>query len=176
MSNILSRFSELKAFMKSIFRIPFSGFFWLSMRFRKTCAAISVPRLVPQPNCVPWKSIRRWSVAKELTHFEHIRRSVFPTTIGRTPPSFFRRPISLAPKKKGLNPTGILPSKTKISTLVSFWRNSLPIGPLHFAMRSSYNWGTSRLGLPDYPEGKELIAFATVGSNTIKLSSTTYWA
>ena len=154
----------------------FSGFFSFSMRFRETCAAISAPQLVPKPNCVQWKSVRRWSVAKELTHFEHIGRSLFPTAIGRTPPSFFRRPISLAPKKKGLNPTGILPSKTIFSTLVSFWRNSLPKGPLLFAMRSLYNWGTSRLGPPDNPEGNELIAFATVGSNTIKLSSTTSWA
>ena len=35
MSNILSRFSELKAFLKSIFRITFSGFFSFSIRFRK---------------------------------------------------------------------------------------------------------------------------------------------
>ena len=146
------------------------------MRFRKTSAAISAPRLVPQTNCVPLKSIRRWSVAKELTHFEQIRLSVFPTAIGRTPPSFFRRPICLAPKKKGLNPKGILPSTTIFSTLVSFWRNSLPMGPLLFAMRSLYNWGTSRLGPPDDPKGKELIAFATVGSNTNKLSSTIRWA
>ena len=89
---------------------------------------------------------------------------------------FFRRPISLAPKKKGLKPTGIFPSKTIFSTPVSFWRNSLPMGPLLFAMRSLYNWGTSRLGPPDDPEGKDLIAFATVGSKTIKLSSTTCWA
>ena len=86
-----------------------------------------------------------------------IRRSVFPTATGRTPPSFFRRPISFAPKKKGLNPTGILPSKTIFSTLVSFWRNSLTMGPLLFAMRSLYNWGTSRLGSPGDPEGKELM-------------------
>ena len=136
------------------------------MRFRKTCAAISAPRLVLQPNCVPWISIRRWSVAKELTHFEHIRLSVFPTAIGQTPPSFFRRPISLAPKK-GLNHTGTLPSKAIFSTLVSFWRNSLPMGPLLFATRSLYNWGTSRLGPPDDPEGKELIAFARVGLNKL---------
>ena len=43
------------------------------------------------------------------------------------------------------------------------------MGPLLLAMRSLYNWGTSRLGPPDDPEGKELIAFATVGSSTIKL-------
>ena len=48
--------------------------------------------------------IRRWSVVKELTYFEHIRRRVFPIAIGRLPPSFYRRPISLAPKKKGLKP------------------------------------------------------------------------
>ena len=135
--------------------ITFSGFFSFSVSFRKTCAAISARRLVPQPNCVPWKSIRCWSsVTKELTHFVHIRRSVFPTAIGRTPPSFFRRSISLAPKKKGLNHTGILPSKTIFSTLVSFWRNSLPTGPLLFAMRSLYDWGTSRLGPPADPEGR----------------------
>ena len=153
MSNILSRFSELKAFLKSIFKIMFSGFFSFSMRFRETCAAISAPQLVPKPNCVPWKSVRRWSVAKELTHFEHIGRSLFPTAIGRTPPSFFRRPISLAPKKKGLNPTGILPSKTIFSTLVSFWRNSFPKGPLLFAMRSLYNWAQVGSVLPTTQKG-----------------------
>ena len=79
------------------------------MVFRKTCAAVSAPRLDPQPNCVPWKSIRRWSVAKELTHFEHTRRSVFPTKIGRTAPSFFRRPISVAPKKKVSTLQGLCP-------------------------------------------------------------------
>ena len=111
--------------------------------------------------------------SRRSSHFEHIRHSVFPTAIGRTPLSFFRRPISLAPMKKGLNPPGILPSKTIFSTLVSFWRNSLPMGPLLFAMRSLSNWGTSWLGPPDDPEGKEFIAFATVASNTSKLSSTT---
>ena len=176
MSKILSRFSELKAFLNSIFRITFSGFCSFSMRFRKTCAAISAPRLVPQPNCVPWKSIRLWSVAKELTHFEQSRRRVFPTAIGRIPQSFFRRPISLAPKKKGLKPTGTLPFKTIFSTLVSFWRNALPTDPLLFAIRSLYNWGTSRLGPFEDPEGKELIAFATMGSNEIRLSSTFCWA
>ena len=118
------------------------------MRFRKTCAAISTPRLVPQPNCVPWKSIRRRSVSKELNYFEHIRRRVFPTAIGRIPPSFFRRPISLAPKKKDLKSTGTLPSKTMFNTLVSFWRNSFPTDTLPFAIRSLYSWGTSRLGPP----------------------------
>ena len=100
MSKILSRFSELKAFLKSIFRITYSGFCSFSMRFRKTCAAISPPRLVPQPNCVPWKSIRRWSVAKELTHFEHIRRRVFPTAIGRILPSFFPKTDKFSTKEK----------------------------------------------------------------------------
>ena len=80
---------------------------------------------------MPWKSFRRWSFAKEPTHFEHIRRKVNPTAIGRIPPSFFRRPISLvSKKKKGLKPTGTLPSKTKFSTLVSFCSNSLPMGSL----------------------------------------------
>ena len=102
--NILSRFSQFKTILKSIIRITFSVFFWLSMRFRKTCAAISAPRLVPQPICVPWKSIRRWTVAKELTHFEHIPRSVFPTAIGRTPLSFFRRPITFITDRKRSQP------------------------------------------------------------------------
>ena len=80
------------------------------MRFRKTCTAISAPRLVPQPNCVPWKSIQ---------HFEHIRRNVFPIAIGRNPPSVFRSPISLAPKKKGLNPTGICPLRQYLVRLLA---------------------------------------------------------
>ena len=89
---------------------------------------------------------------------------------------FFRTPIRLAPKKKCLEPTGTLPSKTMFNTLLSFWRNSLPTDPLLFAIRSLYNWGTSRLGPPEDPEGKELIAFATMGSNIIRLSSTFCWA
>ena len=146
------------------------------MRFRKTCAAVSAPRLVPQPNCVPWNQFVVGSVTKELTHFEQIRRSVFPTASGWTLSSFFGRSLrlSLAPKKNDLYPTRILQEiKTIFSTLVSFWRISLPMGPFLFAMRFFYNWGTSRLGPPDDPEGNELIAFAIVGSNTIKLSSTT---
>ena len=105
--------------------------------------------------------------SRRSSHILSIFDSAFPTAIGQTPPSFFRRPISLAPKKKGLNHTGTLPSKAIFSTLVSFWRNSLPMGPLLFATRSLYNWGTSRLGPPDDPEGKELIAFARVGSNKL---------
>ena len=75
--NILSRFSELKAILKSIFRITFSGFCSYSTRFRKTCAAISTPPLVPQPSM------------EINSSFEPIRRRVFPTAIDRVPPSFF---------------------------------------------------------------------------------------
>ena len=40
---------------------------------------------------------------------------------------------------------------------------------LLFAIKSLYNWGASRFdSFPaDDPEGKELIAFATMGSNEI---------
>ena len=59
---------------------------------------------------------------------------------------FFRRPISLAPKKKGLKPTGTLPSKTIFGTLVSFWRNSFPTDPLLFAIQLGHNWGLCTTG------------------------------
>ena len=88
-SNILSRFSELKAFLKSIFRITFSGFFSFSMRFRKTCTAILAPRLVPQPTCVPWKSIRHWSLAKS----SHIL-SIFDAACFQPQLVELRRPFS----------------------------------------------------------------------------------
>ena len=89
---------------------------------------------------------------------------------------FFPKTIKFSTKEKGLNHSGTLPSKTIFSTLVRFWRNSLPKGPLLFAIRSLYNCGTSRLGPLEDRESKELTAFATVGSNVIRLSSTTCWA
>ena len=62
--------------------------------------------------------------------------------------------------KNGVKRTRTLPSRTMFSRFLSFWRNLLSMGPLLFAIRSLYNWGTGRLVPPDDPEGKELIGFS----------------
>ena len=128
----------------------------------------SAPRLLPQPNCVPWESFHRWSVPKELTHFEHFWRWVFPTA------KWSSSAVLLAPRKKVSNLQGCCPLRHYlVHLLASGGTRSLPLGSLLSAIRSLYSRGRSRVGPSEDSRGKNLSAFATVGSNVIKLTSKT---
>ena len=107
-----------------------------SIRFRNECAAISAPRLVPHPTCTFPKKFCRSERALLPAHLDAIRLSVLPMAIGLNPTSIFMRAMSLAPKKKGLSGSGILPSPMRFISLVSDFRKLSPSLPFDLLTRS----------------------------------------
>ena len=107
-----------------------------SIRFRKDCAAISAPRLVPHPTCTFPKKFCRSERALLPAHLDAIRLSVLPMVIGLNPPSIFMRAISFAPKKKDLKGSGILPCPMRFISLVSDFRKLSPALPFDLRTRS----------------------------------------
>ena len=97
-----------------------------SIRFRKECAAISAPCLVPHPSCTFPKNFCRSERALLPAHLDAIRLTVLPMAISLNPPSIFMRAISFAPKKKDLRGSGNLPSPMRFISLESDFRK---LGP-----------------------------------------------
>ena len=113
-----------------------------SIRFRKECAAVSAPRLVPHPTCTFPQKFYRSERALLPAHLDTVRLSVLPVAIGLNPPSIFMRALSLAPKKKGLRGSGILPCPMRFISLVSDFRKLSPALPFDLLTRSLKICGT----------------------------------
>ena len=129
-----------------------------SIRFRNECAAISAPRLVPHPTCTFPKKICCSERALLPAYLDAIRLSVLPMAIGLNPPCIFMGAISIAPKKKGLRGSGILPSPMRFISLVSDFRELSPPLPFDFLTRSLKIWGNILSGPAADPFGKDIIA------------------
>ena len=139
------RFIGFKAFSKSIFKIPFSLGWRLSIKQRKTREASSAHLLVPTPICrfpyLAWRDSKSWYPAIFADNW----RKVLPTAIGRSPPPGFFSAISFAPKKYSRSSKGTFPSRITFTKFVKALWNSV-----RFA-RSIWQSNLSKFGAKCYP-------------------------
>ena len=106
-SKTTSLSTVLKALMKSSCSSILSGFF--SSASFTPCEMASHPPGTETPS---WRGERKAaarSATAEAAHLATIRRRMFPTAMGRTPPSFFRPAWSLAPQRNGATLAGTSP-------------------------------------------------------------------
>ena len=129
-----------------------------SIRFRNERAAFSAPRLVPHPTRKFPKQFCRSERALLPAHLDTICLSVLPMAIGLNPPSIFMRAISFAPKKKGLNSSGTLPSPMRFISLVSYFRKLSLALPFDLLARYLKIRGTILSGPAADPFGKDITA------------------
>ena len=113
-SSSLSRRILLKAFWKSTLTSALLDGRWARYT-RLACIAASTPAAMPKPS---WWGANRSGIearAWRQAHLEISLLSVQPTAMGRTPPLFLVRAVSLALKEKGQMEGGVFPSKTRFT-------------------------------------------------------------
>ena len=116
----------LKAFAKSSFTMTWPA--GMDYRNRRAqCTAVSQPPGIPTPSWRGLKQDLRRSTPKEFAHLDARRRSVKPMAMGRIPPDFFSRPISLPPKRVGATSLGQWPDRTMLTKPVNAVRRSDPL-------------------------------------------------
>src|SRR6266536_16368 len=111
-SNIESLLRVLNALEKSNFIRSFPC--PIPSRYRLVaCIAASAPPLTPTPSWKGDSSSAMLSKAYLFAHFAAILLHPEPTAIGRTPPSFFARPMRLPPKRSLWTDVGHTPRKSR---------------------------------------------------------------
>lgn len=73
------------------------------MKDRVACAAASQPPRMPKPTCLGANLDDIVERTEALANFDVMRRKVFPTAIGRMPPSFFSKAHKEAPYMISMN-------------------------------------------------------------------------
>ena len=81
------------------------------------------------------------------------RRKVLPTAIGRIPPHFFRRVVSLPPKSTGLTAEGTMPDKIMSHRRDSASIRRTPETPMDSAVRS-FKWMARIPSIPQRTHSK----------------------
>ena len=122
---ILSRRTQLKAFLKSIFKARCPGCkLWRKIRLAWTAA--SAHKGTPNPSWWGAKSDPVASFMQAPAHLATRRQSVQPTAIGLTPPPILFSAKRVAPKKEARGGAVVLPLSTKFTKKVSRLEQHLP--------------------------------------------------